>query len=323
MADKKDDIDSPKPTDLDVESTPGSWDDKSATLQIEVDRGGKPHLPDVPVLVVVAGQASGQVFNVLPGRMIIGRAKTVEILIRDESISRRHAELEWQVGGLLQIRDLGSTNGVWVNDNKVEEQGLREGDMIRIGEDVTLVLEYRVEPEVDRHRLLTSDKLHDDVTGLFSREYLEAHLRSDLSLARRHTEDIGVLMVDVDQLGEINDTHGYAAGNGILQEVARLLQRRIRADDILARYGGDEFVVVLRRTDKEGVVTLANSLRTIFNQTPVVFHGVQMECTITIGVACFPAPITDIHPETIIMKCQKAIERGKAKGGDCVEIESA
>ena len=142
----------------------------------------------------------------------------------------------------------------------------------------------------DRHLLheeLEHKALHDDLTGLPNRGLMRAHLKELLALQRRDGGELALLMLDLDRFKDINDTHGHAAGDVVLQAAARRLRESLRESDLVARLGGDEFAVILPGgTDEEGM-TIAASLRDVL-ATPVEFGGRQLRAGASVGVAVAP-----------------------------------
>ena len=120
----------------------------------------------------------------------------------------------------------------------------------------------------------------DHLTGLANRRHVEEQLRAVVSAALRHAHPAAVLVIDVDHFKSINDQRGHAAGDQVLQQIATTLQASVRTEDILGRWGGEEFIVVAGNTGRESAAVLAERLRAaVESATPV---------TVSIGVACTP-----------------------------------
>lgn len=134
----------------------------------------------------------------------------------------------------------------------------------------------------------------DALTGLHNRRYFMDRLSSEFARARRYGAPMAILMVDVDHFKRVNDSHGHAVGDLVLQHVANLFQHRTRAADVVARYGGEEFVLLLPETGREAAVTLAESLRALIaEQSCPLSDGSTVPITVSIGVAALPAPGLD------------------------------
>lgn len=126
---------------------------------------------------------------------------------------------------------------------------------------------------------------HDGVTGLYNRSYFQDELERVVERARRTGQSCALLYIDLDNFKYVNDTLGHAAGDRLLIEVAGLLHKRARKSDLLARFGGDEFTVLLYDVDVEQAVTAATSFRTTLAEYPFVFSGQRVDLACSIGIA--------------------------------------
>lgn len=139
---------------------------------------------------------------------------------------------------------------------------------------------------VERHRSIAQAR-HDALTGLANRRVLEERLDDAVRLARRANQRVSLVYVDLDRFKPINDEHGHGAGDHVLQLVARRLAARARETDLVARVGGDEFVVLAPDTDAAGAATLARALREVV-QRPIVWRETQLELGASTGTATLP-----------------------------------
>jgi len=122
----------------------------------------------------------------------------------------------------------------------------------------------------------------DPLTGLFNRLYFEVAYRQILHGAQRHPRPVSLLLMDVDNFKQINDTYGHETGDIVLQVVGQVLQQ-VRAGDIPARYGGDEFVILLPDTDKAGARMLAQRLQQALKQAT---EQLELPCEVTLSIGC-------------------------------------
>jgi len=157
--------------------------------------------------------------------------------------------------------------------------------------------------------------LTDPLTQTHNRRALMERLTSELERARRHALHLSVLMVDLDHFKAINDSYGHVVGDEVLRGVSRVLQREARAVDVVARFGGEEFLVVLPETGEEGAVALAERIRARVEETPPVTGGEYgwLRVTVSIGVATVPSPRVN-SPEELIAVADEALYRAKAQG---------
>jgi two-component system cell cycle response regulator len=128
----------------------------------------------------------------------------------------------------------------------------------------------------------------DTLTGLPNRRYFDQIANRELSLMKRQKEYFAVLMMDIDHFKSVNDTHGHAGGDRVLVHVARILAQTIREEDIVARIGGEEFVVASPYTNRLAAIVLAERLRKAVEALDIHFEGNQIPVTISIGIALQP-----------------------------------
>lgn len=164
------------------------------------------------------------------------------------------------------------------------------------------------------------DAIHDGLTGVFSYRVLDERLREELSRASRTGTSLAVLFVDLDKFKPVNDTYGHAVGNQVLRGVAAVLKDATRSTDIVCRYGGDEFVVILVNPDREGADRVAEQIRTgIEAFTVATADGQQAGVTVSIGVA-YHSGVTqaDLSGEELMAEADAALYVAKAQGGNTV-----
>ena len=157
--------------------------------------------------------------------------------------------------------------------------------------------------------------LTDPLTQTHNRRALMERLTGELERARRYALHLAVLMVDLDHFKDINDSHGHVVGDEVLRGVSRILQREARAVDVVARFGGEEFVVVLPETGVEGAVALAERIRARVEEMSTVIGGGSraLGVTVSIGVATVPSARVN-SPEDRIAMSYEAGYRAKAQG---------
>lgn len=151
-----------------------------------------------------------------------------------------------------------------------------------------------------------AEALRDPLTGVYNRRFLEEFLGRELPRARRREQPLSVLLVDLDGFKQFNDTHGHLAGDKILVAVASSLAAAVRAGDIVARYGGDEFVVVLPNTPGESARRVARELVRV----------VPPQVTLSAGVGCLGADVEGA--EELLAAADAALFRAKEIGGGVV-----
>jgi diguanylate cyclase (GGDEF)-like protein len=125
----------------------------------------------------------------------------------------------------------------------------------------------------------------DPLTGISNRAALEQHLTRETALARRHHTPLSLIVIDIDWFKKVNDRHGHAVGDTVLRSVAQVIQKGLREGDLLFRYGGEEFVILLNNTAQDGAVQVAERIRAAVAATPCHCEGRDIGVTVSLGVA--------------------------------------
>ncbi|MCX7608313.1 MAG: diguanylate cyclase [Anaerolineales bacterium] len=163
---------------------------------------------------------------------------------------------------------------------------------------------------------LREQAIRDPLTGLYNRRFLEETLQREFALARRHGTPISLLMLDIDNFKQFNDTYGHDAGDFLLKELALLLQKEVRSSDICCRYGGEEFVVIMPGAALKQGLARAQRLRQRFEEKRFPFLGKELHATLSIGVACYPKHGTTW--EQVIQDADQALYKAKSAGKNCI-----
>lgn len=161
---------------------------------------------------------------------------------------------------------------------------------------------------------------HDALTGVANRRALIATLERDLACAVRQRRPYALLLIDVDHFKAFNDAHGHLAGDAVLRHIAQLLATRVRAQDLVGRYGGEELLVLLPGTDSDGALALARTLRRQVEQTPCEWQGRPLTVTASIGVYA-GCPRAGQGWEALIGAADGALYRAKAGGRNRVDVQ--
>jgi diguanylate cyclase (GGDEF)-like protein len=159
----------------------------------------------------------------------------------------------------------------------------------------------------------------DPLTGLRNRRAIDQYLHDALSAARRHDQALSVLVMDIDHFKAINDTLGHHSGDAVLEHTARVLEKALRTEDAIGRWGGEEFLVVLPSTDEEGALRVTERLRRALAQDqPEEARSHGLTVRITIGVAEWRQDEMD----ELVRRADSALYLGKAAGRDNVQVSS-
>ncbi len=192
---------------------------------------------------------------------------------------------------------------------------------------IGLIASFALENVVNRARLLRSG-FTDVLTGWHNRRYLQVRMTEELARARRDGSNLVCLMIDIDRFKQVNDSHGHAAGDEVLCELAQRIESQVRASDIAARYGGEEFVVLLPNTDAGSGLLLAERIRRSISSTPIELrYDGSVTITASVGIACVvPDPKDDDFKtlgDALIARADVALYAAKAAGRDRVAIDAA
>lgn len=262
-------------------------DDHTKPTTIEEDITGESvDFPSGEIcLIQMNGPSPGRRYVIASETTLIGRSVNCDISIGQEAItvSNRHAEI-LRRDDVLSVRDLGSTNGTFVNGKAVQEHELTNNDLVHVGDLIFKVLlgaEVETAYHEEMYRLLTRDTL----TQLFNKRYLQECLERELRRALRHNTSLSIAVFDIDHFKELNDEHGHVVADQVLQRLADRLFQVLRHSDIPARYGGDEFVMLLPELDVTSSAFVAERLRRLIAKDPFLIDGTEVSATISVGVA--------------------------------------
>lgn len=170
---------------------------------------------------------------------------------------------------------------------------VRESEAARFQMQVPYVNVYvrEMAPVLEAKRLtetLRESSLRDAMTGLNNRRFLEEYVDTLIASARRRKTDIAILLLDLDYFKVVNDTYGHDAGDVVLKSLAGVLRTSVRASDMVIRFGGEEFLIVLQETEAENALKVAENIRKAVEELKIQVAGAVLQKTISIGVAMFP-----------------------------------
>jgi two-component system cell cycle response regulator len=266
------------------------------------------------ILTVLAGSQMGLACDVESGEVVLGRGEGCTLVLNDPGLSRRHCRL-WKQGDQVFIEDLGSSNGTFVDGQMVQgPRVLDEGARIHLGRQTVLSLS-RQDP-LERHaaRQLYESSMRDPLTELYNRRYFDQRLGEEHAFALRHQRPLSVILLDLDHFKRVNDSHGHPAGDEVLRQVAQLIKRCVRQEDIACRLGGEEFGVLVRVEGREGARAVAERIRKRVEESPVAFAGHLIPITVSAGVATAAEPRLFESPAALLAAADEALYRAKAEG---------
>lgn len=166
---------------------------------------------------------------------------------------------------------------------------------------------------------LRNQSIRDPLTGIFNRRYLEETLEREVRRATRFEQSLGVLMLDLDHFKKFNDTYGHDAGDDVLRETAGFLSKCVRAEDVVCRYGGEEFVIILPAANLDATHSRAEDIRLKLRELTLMHQGQLLgRITASFGVACFPDH--GATRQVLLEAADAALYRAKREGRDRVAV---
>jgi two-component system cell cycle response regulator len=281
--------------------------DASPTLSQAVVQAVK--APHRPVLVVISGNEMGLRLRIEQS-VLIGRDPDCHLVLSDGLVSSRHALLEDR-GDSWTLIDLGSTNGTSVNGEKGNEFVLEQNDKVVFGRTVA---RFEMQDSLEQAYDELVEKLLnvDDLSGLLVRRKFDADLNVAIETARAREAPLGLLMMDLDGIKTINDTHGHLFGAYVIGESGRVIGRVLEGRGFASRFGGDEFVAALPGLDVAGACALAEEIRRAIGEHEFVRESISLRPGISIGVAAFPQNASDMN--RLFQQADEALYRAKRAG---------
>lgn len=177
-----------------------------------------------------------------------------------------------------------------------------------VGNNVSLIL--------DKIRLFQETKrlaITDGLTGLYNRRYFYKFLDLEIARTKRYGSTFSVMLFDIDNFKQINDTYGHQAGDEVLLELANILRMISRGTDVVARYGGEEFIIILPNTTEQETITLANRIKTAVEKNIFVISSTEsVKITLSGGIASYPQNARDA--KSLLIAADTALYSAKAAG---------
>jgi diguanylate cyclase (GGDEF)-like protein len=272
-------------------------------------------------LIVVGGGVPGAMIRLSAEGDRVGRSGENTVRLADLSVSRRHARIAVGPRGTAWLTDVGSTNGTFLNNRRLEPfvaERLDDGDRVQFGS--AFVAKFVcLDPTDERfQRELFERSVRDGLTGLYNRGYFLDRVGPTAESAAARGLGLAVLMLDVDHFKKVNDTYGHAAGDAVLREVAAVLRESTRSEDLVARYGGEEFILVLPVAAPDQAAERAERVRAEIAARRVAVTGsdTPLRVTASLGLAFSRppahAPLPD--PEALIHAADQALYQAKNAG---------
>lgn len=260
---------------------------ETVVTKVDLEEGKAKELGGDGCLVVFYGQNIGRRHFLNKPEIIIGRSDSASIQVDQDSVSRHHVKITTDTQKKTsRISDLGSTNGTYVNNIRINDSDLRDGDIIRVGQTIFKYLsgsniETKYHEEI--YRLTTIDGL----TETYNKRFFLDALERELNRSQRYDRQLALALFDIDHFKSVNDRFGHLAGDYVLRELSGLIAQNVRRQDILARYGGEEFAIILPEIDKESAASVCEKLRELTEKHVFSYNGADIPVTISLGIQPF------------------------------------
>ncbi len=268
-----------------------------------------------PSLVVLTGLDAGRIHRLERSRTIVGRTAASGLLLADENISRQHAEVILEAGHPPRIRDLNSTNGTRVNGDLLppSPRALQDGDQIQLATSVILKFTWQHPLEEELQRNLYHNAVRDGLTGIYNKRFMLERFEQEFAYATRHMRPLSVLVFDLDHFKVLNDTFGHAVGDLVLKGISGLVQQRIRLEDVLGRFGGEEFLLLMRETEARRGMMIAERIRVGIEEMVIYNESQPVRVTASMGVATSVEPGIEESMDLFIL-ADRRLYRAKESG---------
>ena len=192
------------------------------------------------------------------------------------------------------------------------------GEFISTFNSMSVSLEESLEEITAKNEELRVMSITDPLTGRYNRRYIEDYLGRELELAIRTQDPLTILMIDLDHFKEYNDTYGHIAGDMALKLLGNILMETVRKTDVVARYGGEEWIICLSHTSSEGGAKIAEKLRKAVEKNVFTLKGQETWITVSIGIATAPEDGTDYS--AIVEAADTAMYLAKASGRNQIQV---
>jgi two-component system, cell cycle response regulator len=241
--------------------------------------------PKRAYVTVLQGARAGEMFKITTDETILGRGPQSGIHLDSDGVSRKHARIVKQGEGQFVLEDLGSTNGTWVDEQRITFRMLKDGDRVQVGTEVIVRFTFMDEMEAQLQQQLYESAVRDPLTRAYNRKHFSERLKAEVAHALRHRGQLSLILLDIDHFKRVNDTYGHPAGDAVLRGVASAIAKAIRTEDVFARIGGEEFALLARGIDVQNAVLFAERLRRGIERLAIPWQGSAIPVTSSFGVS--------------------------------------
>ncbi len=236
------------------------------------------------LLQIYPATSTSQLIRLAAERTVIGRDPSCDVTLDDNAMSRTHAAVDL-IGRAYFLNDLNSTNGTYVDDELLRGRiPLQGGELIRMGGSI-LKFMSSMDEEANYHAVVHELMIRDSLTNTFNRSYLIPVIEKELKSCRLAQAELAVILLDIDHFKKINDQHGHLVGDEVLRTFCERIRHELRTSDMLARFGGEEFVLACPRTSLSEAIRIAERVRLLISSMPFHTQAGKINVTCSLGVA--------------------------------------
>lgn len=306
------------------------------------------HLENPTILYVDSSKESRSIykknladnFNFFGAENLNTTSKIIEENIVDVLIINDHEKDPKIWENCKKLRKTNTKNGylgIIILTDKLNLQNFRDGmdygiDLVTKKSDDFFQLQFHLQTLVKLKKVtdefseksillqIANDKLvklsiTDDLTGLYNMRYITDHLKKEFTRSIRYNTPLSVIMIDIDNLKEINDQYNHIVGSSLVNGIGQDLASSIRDIDIIGRYGGDEFIILLPETKGEGASLLAKRLLDRFSKNTFTIENHEISASISLGIASYPeSPLQSVNYVELIRGADQALHKAKNSG---------
>lgn len=266
-------------------------------------------------LMVVYGTDLGARVEVSRGGVRIGRGPRNDLVLRLDAVSRNHARISQDEGKGFVITDEGSTNGTFVNDVRVNEAVLQDGDLIKVGR-ARLKFMMGSNIEADYHREVFRIMTLDGLTNVYNKAYFMEVLERECNRAKRYTRDLALIRMSLSNPGRELVGRDPSAGDDIFRNIVAKVRERLRREDIVGRVRRDDLAILLPEIGLSGARVAAEKIRQIVLSEHPMVDGNPVKIGVSMGIACEVPQV--VVASNLYKSALQALNRAKQAGANVI-----
>ena len=275
----------------------------------------------IPCLQIITGDSAGRVVPLTLPETFVGRDPASELQLDETGISRRHACIRVVPGNIVSVEDLDSTNGTYLDEQKVTKSPLTKGNTLSFGGVVMAKFDLRSREELELAEALYATSLRDPLTKALKREAFLEFLDQQHAMLTRRPSRFCLFLVEVDRFAQLEGSSVREVGDALLKQLADILRKATRLGDVLGRYGHENFAIYLHGIEKDQGQQVAERIcRQTAESVFEIVRGertLKFSLTVSVGGAEWAAPTT---VEALCASAELGLAQAQKAGGNTHEI---